>query len=95
MAKKSVIGRACKLFISSSDDSTLALAERVSGKKEHEIEDADAEELEIQKEIQENANKEDIDFEKELTENELPPEPEKRPEPEEKKERQLHFQADF
>jgi len=95
MAKKSVIGRACKLFISSSDDSTLALAERVSGKKEHEVEEADAEELEIQQEIEANANSEEIDFEKELTGKEPPPEPEKRSEPEEKKEKQLHFQADF
>jgi len=66
MARKTVIGRACKLFISSSDDSNLALAERYSGKKEHDVEDIDAEEMEVQKEIEENANKEEMDFEKEL-----------------------------
>jgi recombination protein RecT len=96
MAKKSVIGRACKLFITSSDDSNLALAERVVGKKEYEVEDGEAEE--IQQEIEENANNEDLDFEEELeNNNNSEPEPgtEKRPESEEKKEKQLHFQADF
>ena len=97
MARKTVIGRACKLFISSSDDSNLALAEKISGKKEHEVEDADAEELEIQKEIQENANKEDIDFEKEFEVNGQVTESttEKVPEAGEKRERKLQFQADF
>jgi len=62
---QTVIGRACKLFISSSDDSTLALAERISGKKEYDVEDVDAEELKVQAEIQENANVEKIDIKEE------------------------------
>jgi len=90
MARKTVIGRACKLFISSSDDSTLALAERISGKKEHEVEDVDAEEIKVQAEIEENANKEDLDFEKELNGNEQ--QPEQGPE---KKELEPQFKTDF
>jgi recombination protein RecT len=99
MAKKSVISRACKLFITSSDDSNLALAERIVGKKEYEVEEGEAEEVEIQKEIEENANSEDLDFEEELNGNNDNSEPEpgteKRPESEEKREQGQQFKADF
>lgn len=101
MAKKTVIGRACKLFISSSNDSSLALAERVSNKKENEVEDTDAEEVEIQKEIKRKANSEDLDFEEELNGNESQPEQEskseteKRSESKDEKEKEPQFKADF
>jgi len=86
MSKKTVIGRACKLFITSSDDSNLALAERISGKKEeNEVEDIDAEEMQVEAEIKENANKEVIDMD---------PEPEQKEQPEPEKNTQ-QFKADF
>jgi recombination protein RecT len=97
MARKTVIGRACKLYISSSDDTNLALVEKVSGKKEYEVEDTDAEVMEIQAEIDENANKEDIDFEEVLNGDgqQSEPEEEKRPKSQGKREKQPQFQADF
>jgi recombination protein RecT len=79
MAKKTVIGRACKLFISSSDDSALALAEKVTGKKEHDIEDADAEEVRVQEEIAEHANKEELEIEDVPETNEQPEKPKEQP----------------
>ena len=101
MAKKTVIGRACKLFISSSDDSALALAEKVTGKKEHDIEDADAEEVRVQEEIAEHANKEELsmDGEEPQTDAQPQPDPEPKKEPEKKaeqtKQEPKQFKAGF
>jgi len=94
MAKKTVINRACKLFISSSDDSSLAIAEKVSGKKENEVEDTDAEVLQIEAEIKEKANKEEVGFDDEKPQEQ---EPEREPEKEEEaqNEPQQQFKADF
>lgn len=92
MSKKTVINRACKLFISSSDDSALVLAEKVSGKKENEVEDTDAEVLQIEAEIKEKANKDEVSFE-----DEEPQEPANEPEQKEEVQNnsQQQFKADF
>lgn len=56
MAKKTVINRACKKFLNSSDDSSLVI--------EHfNRQDDVIEEAKVQQEINENANKEELDFE--------------------------------
>lgn len=56
MAKKTVINRACKRYLNSSDDGSLLM---------HHVNRADEifEEAEIEAEIEENANKELIDIE--------------------------------
>lgn len=58
MAKKTVINRACKKFMNSSDDSSLII-------KHFNRQDEIIEEAQVQAEIEENANKEviDIDYE--------------------------------
>jgi recombination protein RecT len=75
MAKKTVIGRACKKFLNSSDDGSLVM-QHINGSDER------SEEIEVQKEIAENANSEYIDAEyNEIIED---PEPPKREQQEEK-----------
>jgi recombination protein RecT len=63
MAKKTVINRACKRFLNSSDDGSLLM---------HHVNRADelAVEAEIEAEIEENANQELIDIEYEVAEDE-------------------------
>jgi recombination protein RecT len=97
MSKKTVIGRACKLFISSSDDSALALAERVTGKKyDNPIEDIDAEDVTVQAEIQENANKEELNMNDDAPDSTEQPEPGTKKEPEKLKEQsKQQFKAGF
>jgi len=56
MAKKTVINRACKKFLNSSDDGSLVF-ESISRQDELQAEST------AQAEIEENANKEDLDFE--------------------------------
>lgn len=56
MAKKTVINRACKKFLNSSDDSSLVIDH--FNRQDDVIEEAKA-----QEEINENANKEELDFE--------------------------------
>lgn len=64
MAKRTVINRACKRFLNSSDDGSLVM--------KHINQDEDSEELELQAELEEKANGEIIDIEVEET----PKEPE-------------------
>ncbi|MEC1373378.1 recombinase RecT [Heyndrickxia oleronia] len=59
MAKKTVINRACKKFLNSSDDSSL-LMQHINRSSEA------AEEAQVQEEIQQNANSEIIDVEYEV-----------------------------
>lgn len=59
MAKKTVINRACKKFLNSSDDSSL-LMQHINRSNEA------AEEAQVQEEIQQNANGEIIDVEYEV-----------------------------
>lgn len=93
MSKKTVIGRACKLFISSSDDSNLALAERVTGKKESNlVEDIEAEDVTVQAEIKEHANKEELNMDDAPETNE---QPETQQEPEKKEQPKQQFQPGF
>ncbi|MCJ0932955.1 recombinase [Virgibacillus halodenitrificans] len=56
MAKKTVINRACKRFLNSSDDSSLVMQH--FNRQDDAIEEAKA-----RQEINENANKEELDFE--------------------------------
>jgi len=63
MAKKTVINRACKRFLNSSDDSSLLI-------KHFNRQDEIIEEAQIQAEIEENANQEIIDIEYEDVEKE-------------------------
>ena len=58
MAKKTVINRACKMGIKSSDDSSLALLKEVMKANEDELAEAA-----VEAEIEENANQEFIDVE--------------------------------
>lgn len=58
MAKKTVINRACKRFINSSDDGSLVI-------QHFNRQDDAIAEAEAQQEIEENANKETLDFEEE------------------------------
>lgn len=69
MCKKTVINRACKMIINSSDDSNLII-------KYAKISDESRSEAEVEAEIYENANTESIDItptEEENTHSELPP----------------------
>ena len=77
MCKKTVINRACKPIINSSDDSNLV----VRMAKETDAEFAEAE---VAQEIEENANTETIDIEASVIEDEQPEE-EKQIEPESSK----------
>ncbi|WP_404407677.1 recombinase RecT [Jeotgalibacillus malaysiensis] len=76
MAKKTVINRACKKFMNSSDDSSL-LIDHFNGSDER------REEAELSEEINENANKETLDLEYEEV---IDPDPEDKKEPEKEKE---------
>lgn len=62
MSKKTVINRACKMGIKSSDDSSLKLMKDVMIANENDISNA-ALEAEIEEEIEENANQEILDIE--------------------------------
>jgi len=62
MAKKTVINRACKMGIKSSDDSSLALLKEVMKANEDELAEAA-----VEAEIEENANQELIDVEYTVT----------------------------
>ncbi|MEG0133078.1 MAG: RecT family recombinase [Clostridium sp.] len=73
MAKKTVVSRACKMFINTSDDSDL-LIESINNTKEYREEDIiENVQAEVKEEIKENANKEtlDIPFSEEQTETEV------------------------
>ena len=67
MAKKTVINRACKMGIKSSDDSSLALLKEVMKANEDELAEAA-----VEAEIAGNANQELIDIEYTVTEEETP-----------------------
>lgn len=67
MAKKTVINRACKIGIKTSDDSSLKLIKEVMKANEEELAEAA-----IEAEIEENANQELIDIEYTVTEEETP-----------------------
>lgn len=71
MAKRTVINRAAKAFINTSDDSDL-LIESINNTTENEFEENERREINPQHEINENANKEMLDIESEK-------EPEKEP----------------
>lgn len=63
MAKKTVINRACKLFVNTSDDSDL-LIESINRTNEYKEENIiEVTQQEVNEEIKENANKETIDIE--------------------------------
>lgn len=68
MAKKTVINRACKIAIKSSDDSSLKLIKEVMAANEEEITEAA-----IEAEIAENANQELVDIEYEVADTENAP----------------------
>ncbi|PPA70071.1 recombinase RecT [Jeotgalibacillus proteolyticus] len=74
MAKRTVINRACKKFLNSSDDSSL-LMEHFKGTDER------LEEAQLEEELSDNANKEMLDLEyEEIPDEEQAPEPQKEPE---------------
>lgn len=66
MAKRTVINRAAKAFINTSDDSDL-LIEAINNTTENEYEDRPIKEINPQQEINEKANKEELDFTPEPT----------------------------
>ncbi len=67
MAKRTVINRAAKAFINTSDDSDL-LVQAINNSTENEYdEDRPRKEVNTQEEIDQNANKETLDFEQEPT----------------------------
>ncbi|SFM28694.1 recombination protein RecT [Gracilibacillus orientalis] len=70
MAKKTVINRACKKFLNSSDDSSLVIDHFMQ-------QDEKIEEAQAQQEVSENANKEFIDVEYNEVEEDSPPQQEK------------------
>nr|WP_289038224.1 recombinase RecT [uncultured Allobacillus sp.] len=74
MAKKTVINRACKKFINSSDDSSLVIDH--FNKTDEAVEEA-----QLDQEVEENANKEfiDVEYEDVKVEQETQPEPEPEP----------------
>ncbi|MHC8517027.1 recombinase RecT [Sporosarcina sp. ITBMC105] len=61
MAKRTVINRAAKAFINTSDDSDL-LIESINNTTENEYEERERKEINPQHEIDQNANKEVLDF---------------------------------
>lgn len=61
MAKRTVINRAAKAFINTSDDSDL-LVESINNTTENEYENHERREINPEAEIQQNANKEDLDI---------------------------------
>lgn len=75
MCKRTVINRACKPIINSSDDSNLVV--RIAKET-----DAELAEAEVAQEIEENANTEIIDIEATVIEAEQPDEAQPQPEPE-------------
>lgn len=77
MAKRTVINRACKRFLNSSDDGSLVM--------KHINHDEDNEEMELQAELEEKANGEIIDIEYSEA---SPEEPTPEPAPEEEKPRE-------
>jgi len=83
MAKKTVINRACKIAIKSSDDSSLKLIKEVMEANEEELAEAA-----IEAEIAENANQETIDVEFEVQDSVETSQPEQQGKPEEKPEGQ-------
>jgi len=83
MAKKTVINRACKIAIKSSDDSSLKLIKEVMEANEEELAEAA-----IEAEIAENANQETIDVEFEVQDSEEASQPEQQEKPKEKPEGQ-------
>lgn len=80
MAKRTVINRAAKAFINTSDDSDL-LIEAINNTTENEYEERERKEINPQHEIDENANKEVLDFEPEpvMVREEVQQEPESAP----------------
>ncbi|WP_101772361.1 RecT family recombinase [Peptostreptococcus faecalis] len=64
MAKKTVISRACKLFINTSDDSDVLLGDSFASSDEERIEEVKKESIDItvKEEIENNANSEVIDI---------------------------------
>lgn len=61
MAKRTVINRAAKAFINTSDDSDL-LVEAINNTTENEYENQERKEINPESEIQQNANKEELDI---------------------------------
>lgn len=81
MAKRTVINRAAKAFINTSDDSDL-LVQSINNSTENEYdEDRPLREINPQHEIDENANKEVLDFTPAAEPEEVPEQPEKELEP--------------
>mgnify|MGYP001351514987 CR=1 FL=1 len=80
MAKKTVINRACKRFINSSDDGSLVI-------QHFNRQDDAIVEAEAQQEIEENANKETLDFEEENIEDAEFTEVESEPKPQQQTEK--------
>lgn len=66
MAKRTVINRAAKAFINTSDDSDL-LVEAINNSTENEYDENERKEINPQHEINEKANKEVLDFEPQQT----------------------------
>ena len=85
MCKKTVINRACKIGIKSSDDSSLKLIKEVMAANEEELAEA-----EVEAEIEENANQEFIDVEYEPVEDVAEEKPAEKPQeqPQEQKQEQ-------
>ena len=85
MAKKTVINRACKMGIKSSDDSSLALLKEVMKANEDELAEAA-----VEAEIAENANQEYIDVDYEPVEDVAEEKPAEKPQeqPQEQKQEQ-------
>lgn len=75
MAKRTVINRAAKAFINTSDDSDL-LIESINNTTENEYEERERKEINPQHEIDQNANKEVLDFTAEPTVERTQAEPE-------------------
>lgn len=66
MAKRTVINRAAKAFINTSDDSDL-LVESINNTTENEYENNERKEINPEAEIRENANKEELDIKPDKT----------------------------
>ena len=89
MAKKTVINRACKIGIKTSDDSSLKLIKEVMKASEEELAEAA-----VEAEIAENANQELIDIEYEVADEEPEVEEEAAEEPKENKPAEKPQQGD-
>jgi len=80
MAKRTVINRAAKAFINTSDDSDL-LVEAINNSTENEFDENERKEINPQHEINEKANKEVLDFEPQHQGQVIEPVNEPEPEP--------------